>query len=210
MLVVPVITSAQNTSNHSDLFGYSCQSNSILFTYQNTTVFHMLFDKIQPALYTATSQQKNQLIAATNTVGLWALKSNELQIHIHTNPDTTKTILPGNTCQQAAENPSSVVYGQAFAIVHVTGVGRAFAFAEVTATGEARAFAQGTGEGAALAFAQSTHIGSTPSGRVYVVQQGDNLFRIALNHGTTLEILVALNNIEDPTAILVGQEILLP
>jgi len=44
----------------------------------------------------------------------------------------------------------------------------------------------------------------------YVVVAGDNLFRIALNHGTTYAALAAANNISDPTLIYVGQVLCIP
>ena len=44
----------------------------------------------------------------------------------------------------------------------------------------------------------------------YVVVAGDNLFRIALNHGTTYAALAAANNILDPTLIYVGQVLCIP
>ncbi|MGF1504039.1 MAG: LysM peptidoglycan-binding domain-containing protein, partial [Anaerolineae bacterium] len=53
----------------------------------------------------------------------------------------------------------------------------------------------------------------TPPGgdvaEVYIVQPGDNLFRIALSFGLTVEELAAYNNITDPSQIFEGQEILI-
>jgi LysM repeat protein len=45
---------------------------------------------------------------------------------------------------------------------------------------------------------------------IYYVRPGDNLFRIALNNGITVEELAAYNNIADPERIEVGQEIRIP
>lgn len=45
---------------------------------------------------------------------------------------------------------------------------------------------------------------------VYIVQPGDNLFRIALNNGLTVEELAAYNKITDPERIEVGQQIRIP
>ncbi len=47
-------------------------------------------------------------------------------------------------------------------------------------------------------------------GDTYVVKAGDNLFRIALNHGVTVNELVQLNGIFDPTKIEVGQVLQIP
>lgn len=49
-----------------------------------------------------------------------------------------------------------------------------------------------------------------PSGRYYIVQPGDNLFRISLRFGTTIATLAALNGIVDVSRIYVGQRLILP
>ena len=43
--------------------------------------------------------------------------------------------------------------------------------------------------------------------KYYIVQTGDTLWDIARNFGTTVEVLVALNNIADPDYIRVGQRL---
>lgn len=46
---------------------------------------------------------------------------------------------------------------------------------------------------------------------LYVIQRGDTLFRVAQRHGTSLEQLLQYNpGIENPSAILVGQQISIP
>lgn len=45
---------------------------------------------------------------------------------------------------------------------------------------------------------------------IHVVQRNENLFRIALAYGTTVEELVALNGLSDATRIDVGQRLLVP
>jgi LysM repeat protein len=47
-------------------------------------------------------------------------------------------------------------------------------------------------------------------GSTYVVRPGDNLFRIALNHGVTVQALSQANNITNPALINVGQELTIP
>jgi hypothetical protein len=49
-----------------------------------------------------------------------------------------------------------------------------------------------------------------PCLKSYVVQQGDNLFRIALANGTTTAVLASLNGITDPNRIYVGQVLKIP
>jgi murein DD-endopeptidase MepM/ murein hydrolase activator NlpD len=51
----------------------------------------------------------------------------------------------------------------------------------------------------------------TPAGvTIHVVQRGENLFRISLAYGTTVEELARLNGIPDPASIEVGQRLLVP
>jgi len=44
----------------------------------------------------------------------------------------------------------------------------------------------------------------------HVVQPGENLFRIALKYGTTVEAIAAANGIVNPSMIYAGQELLIP
>src|SRR5450432_2648000 len=44
----------------------------------------------------------------------------------------------------------------------------------------------------------------------HTVQPGENLFRIALRYGTTVEALAAANNITDPTHVYVGEVLIIP
>ncbi len=50
----------------------------------------------------------------------------------------------------------------------------------------------------------------TPTQQTYVVQAGDNLFRIALRFGTTYQALAAENGIANPRLIYVGQTLRIP
>ncbi len=45
---------------------------------------------------------------------------------------------------------------------------------------------------------------------IHVVQRGENLFRIALNYGMTVDELASLNGILDPGSLQVGQRLLVP
>lgn len=47
-------------------------------------------------------------------------------------------------------------------------------------------------------------------GSTHVVQPGENLFRIALRYGFTVDYLAAVNGITDPTRIYVGQVLTIP
>jgi LysM repeat protein len=45
---------------------------------------------------------------------------------------------------------------------------------------------------------------------IHVVQQGENLFRIAIRYGTTIDAIAAANGIVDVTRIYVGQRLIIP
>jgi LysM repeat protein len=49
-----------------------------------------------------------------------------------------------------------------------------------------------------------------PATFVYIVQQGETLWGIAKKFGTTVDAIVALNNIEDRNKIRAGQKLLIP
>ena len=48
------------------------------------------------------------------------------------------------------------------------------------------------------------------SGSVHVVQRGENLFRIALHYGTTVQALALANNLSSISLIYVGQRLVIP
>ncbi len=57
---------------------------------------------------------------------------------------------------------------------------------------------------------QPTETVAPGAAATYVVKPGDNLFRIALNNGVTLQALSQANNITNPALIYVGQELVIP
>lgn len=57
---------------------------------------------------------------------------------------------------------------------------------------------------------QETPTASPTGATTYVVRPGDNLFRIALNNGVSLQALSQANNITNPALIYVGQELVIP
>ena len=48
---------------------------------------------------------------------------------------------------------------------------------------------------------------NSPSGSVHVVQRGENLYRIALHYGTTVQALASANNLASTSLIYVGQRL---
>jgi len=69
---------------------------------------------------------------------------------------------------------------------------------------------------APVTTASTAPLTTTTSGRaageplVYTVQEGDTLGLIASNFNTTVELLVEVNNITDPNALQVGEELIIP
>ncbi len=59
-------------------------------------------------------------------------------------------------------------------------------------------------------FALPITDGTRPVGRFYVVQPGDNLFRIALRFEVSLQALAAANGITNINRIFVGQVLVIP
>src|SRR5258706_16033808 len=59
-------------------------------------------------------------------------------------------------------------------------------------------------------FLGTLHIDAQQAQMTYTVQPGENLFRIALRYGTTVEALAAANQITDPTHITVGEVLIIP
>ena len=52
---------------------------------------------------------------------------------------------------------------------------------------------------------------TVPSGEVkHIVQRGENLFRIALRYGTTVQAIASANGIANPSLIYVGQVLTIP
>ncbi|MFQ5942007.1 MAG: LysM peptidoglycan-binding domain-containing protein, partial [Anaerolineales bacterium] len=56
----------------------------------------------------------------------------------------------------------------------------------------------------------SAFLVAQPDGPVYVVEAGDSLFSIAQIFGTTVEELAEANQIDDPSAIFLGQALVIP
>ncbi|MHB8073777.1 LysM peptidoglycan-binding domain-containing protein [Desulfosporosinus fructosivorans] len=50
----------------------------------------------------------------------------------------------------------------------------------------------------------------TPSTKVYVVKKGDTVYKIAKRFGTTMEAIIAANNLRNPNLIYPGQVLLIP
>ena len=64
---------------------------------------------------------------------------------------------------------------------------------------------------AATATTFARQIMPTPTAAgLYIVKPGDTLTKIADEHETTIDEIMALNNLSDPDTIVVGQQLILP
>jgi LysM repeat protein len=187
-------------------FSYQCNADSISFLYQGNSVINASFSRVSAQLLIATTSQRNRLIAATSEFGLWALSSNELQIHFHRDSEGTKWVVPASVCnfQAGSTTTNNLVYSQATALAQSAADGQAVAVAIVMPDGTVIAYVQTVGTAVAYASAQSI------SGNVYIVQQGDTLYSIAHRYNTTVDTLVALNGLSDANVIYAGQVLQLP
>ncbi len=215
ILMIPRVTLADSPGGA--FFSYQCNTGRIDFSRQGSFVLSASFNQVASALARAISSQQNQQITNNGEVSLWALRSNELQIHENKDPDLTKWIVPATICgtltsdaptpPQANTTPGFT--GQALALVILNGPGQAIAYAWVDSSGHVVAYASVVGDGQAVAIAQTSTTNQTERAH-HVVQAGENLFRIALRYGTTVQVLAQINGITDPTRIYVGQVIYLP
>lgn len=216
VLLLPAAAAAQQGPGVA-FFSYSCGSSSISFYMQGSPILQASFSEIVSPLSQALSSGQNQFIKSSADVALWALSSDELQIHQIKDPDLTKYVVPSTICGPLYSAPivSGGTSAQALAVVQINGTGQGIAYAQVAANGQVTAFAAVSGNGSALAAAQSsttsgTSLPASSSGEFHIVLRGENLFRIALHYGTTIAVLSQINNISDPTRIYVGQKIYLP
>lgn len=152
----------------SSSFLFNCTTSGVTISRGGVAVLNASFAQIAGPLTTATTSGRNQPITSLNGVSLWALKSNELQVHMDSNPDATKLIVPANVCGEPATR----------------------ATATVTTT--------------------YTATGAYASGTRYVVQPGDNLFRISLRFGRSMDAVAAANGITNYALIYAGQVLIIP
>jgi LysM repeat protein len=140
--------------------------------------------QIANALALAVSTQKNVLITGARGASLFALSSNELQAHTEGPRPYDFVFQPG----RCGITPSVLVPIVTTTTTTVT-----------TTTGTTVA-------------AVPTNVSGSPIARssTYVVQPGDNLFRISLRAGVTMRAIAAANGINNINRIFVGQVLVIP
>lgn len=149
------------------LFQFQCTGTGVAVTSLGVPVVQASFSQIASPLATAIRTGKNQPIAYGSGVSLWALKSNELQVHLDSNPDGSKLVVSAQICgsitsPSAPPSPPVIV--------------------DPPATG----------------------------GTIYVVQPGDNLFRISLRFGRSMYAIASANGITNINRIYAGQRLVIP
>jgi len=50
----------------------------------------------------------------------------------------------------------------------------------------------------------------TPEMLIYIVQEGDTLYEIALRYEVTVDDIIEANDLSDPNALTIGQELFIP
>jgi LysM repeat protein len=68
----------------------------------------------------------------------------------------------------------------------------------------------GCQSGPAVVVPPDTTTGNASSGSTHVVQEGENLYRIALQYGLTWQQLAEANGITNPDSVFVGQILNIP
>ncbi|MBA3870321.1 MAG: hypothetical protein H0X30_14345, partial [Anaerolineae bacterium] len=94
---MPAVAAAQQGPGAA-FFSYQCGSSSISFFMQGTPILQASFSEIVSPLSQALSTGQNQYVKSAADVALWALKSDELQIHQVKDPNLTRYVLPSTIC----------------------------------------------------------------------------------------------------------------
>ncbi|MEZ4671248.1 MAG: LysM peptidoglycan-binding domain-containing protein [Anaerolineae bacterium] len=194
---------------------------------------------INLALDQAASTKQNILAGGNTLVGLYALPSKELQVQVNFEKQYNFIFLasrcafsPGTEASAASSGTASggtsgssiyvVQPGDTLAIIaarfgiSIDGVQIANGITNPNLIFVGQTLIIPASAGGSVAMTNfvttaATTINTTPvSGSTYIVRAGDNLFRIALNHGVSLSDLQRINNIPDPTRIFVGQVLTIP
>jgi LysM repeat protein len=156
---------------------YACPGTGVTVMSGGLSVLQATFAQISGPLAMAMLTGQNQPITSGNGVSLWALKSNELQVHYDMNPDATKVIAPSSVC-------GAINFQQVY-----------------TAAAQTSAPTTYTYQQAAVSTAGRT---------THVVQPGENLYRISLRYGRTMQAIAAANGISNYDLIYAGQVLIIP
>jgi LysM repeat protein len=207
----PLQIHAQNYPG-TGLFSYQCEEAGILFFYQGNPALWTSYQQARQKLELAIQNYQNQAIITLKGISLWALGSNEFQIHRADNPEATKLVLPSSICgtlTTASPQTAAPRTSTGLAFVQSSNDGSAVARVDISPAGGISIYVEVNGNAYAYAFGQSKPINSNGQ-LIHTVRAGENLFRIALAYGSSVNAIAAANNISDVTRIYVGQQLLIP
>ena len=155
-------------------------------------------------------QERNNLLDADNlTVGATIIIPGA-------QPQTASS---GGETGETASGTTPVATPSAEGVVHVVQSGESLTSIAVTydVSVEEIAAANGISTGDVLRIGQELIIpGVTPreaaeaQGNIHVVQPGESLFGIAVLYNVTVEEIIAANDLTNPDALVVGQELIIP
>lgn len=207
LILLAVCVIAVPVSADENAFTVRCEPLAITFLYFGQPAIQVNRQQAAATLIVAVNQQENQPIALGTEFAVWALQSNELQVHRRENPDGTKAIFSPDIC--GVITPPTAYTGQAVAIARSNG-GTAAAYASANPNGTV-AIASASNGGFASAYAQSSSgYAPMPTTCQYIVQAGDTLYSIAERYNTTVEALSTANGLGDPSEIEIGTRLDVP
>lgn len=158
---------------------FNCTGTGIQVTRRGRPVLSATYDQLAGPLYTAIVSGDNQYITSGHSASLWALKSDEFQVHRDSNPDGTKVIVSADIC------------GVIPALISTS----------------ASSMPPTTTSTTCCSYTASA---PTTYSTTYLVQPGDNLFRISLRFGRTMAQIANANGIVNYNLIYAGQVLIIP
>ncbi len=162
-------------------FQFSCTGYGLRVSSWQSELMTLSFDQLAGPLYTAILSNQNQFIASSSGASLWALKSNEFQVHWDNQPNTSKVVVDATLCGVI---PAQVLSGQP-TTYPTNPAGPTYPTYPTSPTG-------------------------TTYTTTYVVQHGDNLYRISLRFGRTVAQIAQANGITNYDLIYAGQTLIIP
>jgi LysM repeat protein len=165
---------------------FNCTGTGIQVTRGGKPVLSATYDQLAGPLYTAIVSGNNQYITSGHGASLWALKSDEFQVHRDTNPDGTKRIVSADICG---------------VIPAMISTSAPYTPPTTPSTTSTNCCTNGWSTPTTYATTYAT---------TYLVQPGDNLFRISLRFGRTMAQIANANGIVNYSLIYAGQVLIIP
>jgi len=199
-------------------FEFRCTGNGIAVDIDGQQVLWASNSQISGPLAQALITQQNRFITSGSCgVSLWALKSNELQVHVDSMPDATKRVVSSSICglsipvtqpcpsssSYCGAQPASQLVAQGIAPASTsTGAQNAVIYNQSVQYNDPVTYVLGASESAVVS--------GSGSGTYHIVQRGETLYRIARRYGTSMTALAAANGISNWNLIYAGQRLIIP